>query len=64
METAADTTTDHSLLQSNVDIDSRNPFSQQQVTITKAEHIDLIQRANYWEALHAQLKEKCTRLGV
>jgi transposase len=62
METAADTTTDHSLLQSNVDIDSRNPFSQQQVTITKAEHIDLIQRANYWEALHAQLKEKCARL--
>ena len=62
METAADTTTDHSLLQSNVDIDSRNPFSQQQVTITKAEHIDLIQRAKYWEALHAQLKQKCARL--
>jgi transposase len=49
------------LLPSNGDA-HRNPFSQQQVTITKAEHIDLIYRANYWEAQHAQLKKKCAGL--
>ena len=62
METAADTTADRSLLQSNGDTAPGNPFSQQQVTITKAEHIDLIHRANYWKAQHAQLKQKCARL--
>ena len=62
METATDTTTDQSLLQSNGDADPGNPFSQQLVTITKAEHIDLIHRAKYWEAQHAQLKKKCARL--
>ena len=62
METAADTTTDQLFLQSNGDVLTRNPFSQQQVTITKAEHIDLIQRAKYWQAQHAQLKQKCARL--
>ena len=62
METAANTTTDQSLLQSNGGGDPENPFSQQLVTITKAEHIDLIHRAKYWEAQHAQLKKKCARL--
>ena len=62
METAADTTADRSLLQSNGDADPGNPFSQQLVTITKAEHVALIHRANYWTALHAQLKQKCARL--
>ena len=62
METATDTTADHSLLHSNGDTAPGNPFSQQQVTITKAEHFDFLYRANYWEALHAQLKQKCARL--
>jgi len=62
MESAADITADRSLLQSYDDVLARNPFSQQQVTISKAEHIDLIHRAHYWEALHAQVKQKCARL--
>ena len=62
METAADTITSHLLLPGNGDADPKNPFSQQLVTITKAEHIELIQSANYWEAQHAQLKKKCAQL--
>jgi len=31
-----------------------HPFSQEWVTITKEEHIDLIQRASYWEAQVAE----------
>ena len=62
MNTAADTTADPSLLPSIGDVDLKNPFSQQQVTITKAEHIELVYRAKYWEALHAQLKKKCIHL--
>lgn len=38
------------------------PFSQQWVTITKEEHIALIHQANYWNAQHAQLKQKCAVL--
>ena len=34
------------------------PFSQQWVTITKQEHIDLRHRANYWEAQHARVKSQ------
>lgn len=62
MKTTAFTTADRSLQQSNDGAHTRNPFSQQQVTITKAEHIDFIYRANYWKALHDQLKQKCARL--
>jgi transposase len=38
-----------------------HPFSQEWVTITKEERIDLIQRANYWEAQHTQIKQKLDR---
>ena len=62
METSANTTADPSLLPGIGDVDLKNLFSQQQVTITKAEHIDLVSRAKYWQALHAQLKKKCTHL--
>ena len=62
METAADTTADPSLLPGNGDVDPKNPFSQQLVMIAKAEHIELIHSANYWEAQHAQLKKKCVQL--
>ncbi len=62
MNPAADTIADQSLPQHIGDANARNPFSLEQVTITKAEHIDLIHRANYWEAQHSQLKQKCARL--
>ena len=62
MKTAADPTADPLLLPSIGNVDYKNPFSQQQITITKAEHIDLVSRAKYWEALHAQLKKKCIHL--
>ena len=38
------------------------PFSQEKVTITKQEQIELHQRANYWEAQHAQAKKKIEAL--
>jgi transposase len=62
METTSDTIADVSMPQSISDIDSKNPFSHQQVSITKAEYVDLAQKANYWKAQHAHLKEKCARL--
>jgi transposase len=40
------------------DVERLNPFSQEWVTITKEEHIDLIHRASYWEAQFTQLKQK------
>jgi hypothetical protein len=33
-----------------------SPFSEQWVTITKQEHIELNWRANYWEAQHSRVK--------
>jgi transposase len=35
-----------------------SPFSQEWVTITKQEHIELNARANYWEAQHARVKSQ------
>lgn len=35
-----------------------HPFSQEWVTITKEERINLIHQANYWKAQHAQLNQK------
>ena len=35
-----------------------HPFSQEWVTITKEEQINLIHQAHYWKAQHAQLKQK------
>jgi len=35
-----------------------SPFSQEWVTITKQEHIELNRRANYWEAQHARVKSQ------
>ena len=35
-----------------------SPFSQQWVTITKQERIELTCRANYWEAQHARAKSQ------
>lgn len=34
------------------------PFSQEWVTITKQEHIELNSRANYWEAQHGRVKSQ------
>ena len=39
-----------------------SPFSQERVTITKEEHINLIHQAKYWKAQHTQLKKKCVKL--
>ena len=39
-----------------------SPFSQQWVTITKQEHIDLACRASYWEAQHARAKSEIEKL--
>ena len=39
-----------------IDNEQASPFSQQWVTITRQEHIDLKWRASYWEAQHARLK--------
>lgn len=39
-----------------------SPFSQQWVTITKQEHIDLTCRASYWEAQHARGKTQIEAL--
>ena len=38
------------------------PFSQEYVTITKQEHIDLTWRANYWEAQHGRVKSQVEAL--
>ena len=36
----------------------RSRFAQDWVTITKQEHIELRQRASYWEAQHGRAKAK------
>ncbi len=38
------------------------PFSQEWVTITKQDHIELRHRASYWEAQHARAKSKIEEL--
>ena len=38
------------------------PFSQEWVTITKQERIDLNWRASYWEAQHARAKSEIEKL--
>jgi transposase len=38
------------------------PFSQKMVTITKQEHIELIHQINYWQAQHAQAKNRIAQL--
>ncbi len=45
-----------------LDQGQRPPFSQQWVTITKQEHIDLRHRASYWEAQHGRAKSKIEAL--
>ena len=45
-----------------LDAGQSSPFSQQWVTITKQEHIDLTSRASYWEAQHARAKSKIEKL--
>ena len=43
-------------------IEPATPFSQDWVTITKEEYINLTHQANYWQAQHGQLKHKNTKL--
>lgn len=58
METITRDTQQASLPPTGNDVERLNPFSQEWVTITKEEHIDLIHRASYWEAQFTQLKRK------
>jgi len=60
MEGTADTCPTSEPLQPLVCLDEGPPppFSQQWVTITKQEHIDLRHRASYWEAQHARVKSQ------
>ncbi len=37
-------------------------FTQEMVSITKQEHIELTHQANYWQAQHSKAKEKITQL--
>jgi len=37
-------------------------FSQEWVTIAKQAYIELIHQANYWQAQHTQIKQKCAKL--
>ena len=46
---------------SGKDVMPASRFSQEWVTITKEEHVDLIHQAKYWKAQHAQLKQKLAR---
>jgi transposase len=46
----------------SLDAGPASPFSQQRVTITKQEHIDLVARASYWEAQHARAKAEIDKL--
>jgi hypothetical protein len=39
-----------------------SPFSQEWVTISKQDHIELCHRASYWEAQHARAKSKIEAL--
>ena len=61
MEATARTTPKEPYQHSDKEIVPVHPFSQEWVTITKEEHIDLIQRASYREAQHAQIKQKLDR---
>jgi transposase len=64
MEGAARTSPPPERRQSLVALDEgrASPFSQQWVTITKQEHIDLTSRASYWEAQHARAKSEIEKL--
>jgi hypothetical protein len=64
MEGAARTSPPPERRQSLVALDEgrASAFSQQWVTITKQEHIDLTSRASYWEAQHARAKSEIEKL--
>jgi len=43
-------------------VEPATPFSQELVTITKKDYIELTHQINYWKAQHAHLKQKCADL--
>ncbi len=43
-------------------VEPATPFSQEWVTITREEYIELTSQANYWKAQHAKIKQKCAEL--
>lgn len=45
-----------------LDAGQASPFSQQWVTITQQEYIDLTSRASYWKAQHARAKSELEKL--
>ena len=64
MEGTANTCSTPEPLQPLVCLGERQPtlFSQQWVSITKQEHIDLRHRASYWEAQHGRAKSQIEAL--
>jgi transposase len=61
MESTACTPPKEPHQRSGTEIVPVHPFAQEWVTITKEEHIDLIQRASYWEAQHTRIKQELER---
>ena len=58
MEIISPSQSNSSKLPASYNTEQASPFSQERVTITREEQIHLIHQANYWQAQHAQLKQK------
>lgn len=62
MESISPSTANQSQQSLGAAIELSTPFSQEWVSITKEEYIELSHQANYWKAQHAQIKRKCAEL--
>ena len=58
MEIISPSQSSSSKLPASYNTEQASPFSQERVTISKEDQINLIHQANYWQAQHAQLKQK------
>jgi len=62
MESISPSTANQSQQPPSTAIELTTPFSQEWVSITKEEYIELSHQANYWKSQHAQIKRKCAEL--
>ena len=62
MTSITSSTTTESHLPACIPAEPFTPFSQEWVSITKEEYIELTCQINYWKAQHAKLKQKCAEL--
>lgn len=62
MESISPSTANQSQQPPGAAIGLSTPFSQDWVSITKEEYIELTHKINYWKAQHAQIKQKCAAL--